>query len=313
MGSRAPTSLSRSDRTPTNLSRSGTSTQSGRSIHSAGTGNSGASKWSIDSADTVNSVHTLRSLANQISAELYPQERLASQLDDWQNTLDPVAYRRQGPWPPEVKAVYNEYKRLGEVHAQAHQAFEQDMKRKAFLTPERHLERARLAVAWGEASVRYVLSWNEQPFTSTLYLMLGPTCCRSLKQDPPVYKRPSASLACDIRRPYRGPHHKNHQYDHLSLRFTSFFPPDTSYPRLVADNTPLSRAAEGRLAFIDTYRNAYSSTQSIKDHILAAKQTINSGRRAVKEARTNYESMGILSTILAVTNLDDNFRTLGKV
>lgn len=107
--------------------------------------------------------------------------------------------------------------------------------------------------------------------------------------------------------------HNNHQSDHLSLSFTSFFPPDTFHPRPVADNTSLSRAAEGRLTFLDTYRNAYSGPESIKNHIKEGQNTINSGRRAVKEARLNYESMGILSTILAATNLDDNFRTLGKV
>lgn len=156
---RAPTSLSRSDRTPTNLSRSGASTRSGISVHSAGTGNSRASRWSIDSADTVNSVHSLQSLANQISADLYPQERLVSQLRDWQRTLNPATYRRQVPWPPEVKAAYDEYKRLVHVFSQACAAFEEDRGRTATM-PEEHLGRARLAVAWGEAALRYVPSWN---------------------------------------------------------------------------------------------------------------------------------------------------------
>ncbi|KAG2420920.1 hypothetical protein HFD88_000534 [Aspergillus terreus] len=200
---RAPRSLSRSDHTPTNLSRSGASTRSGISVHSAGTGNSRASRWSIDSADTVNSVHSLQSLANQISADLYPQERLVSQLRDWQRTLNPATYRRQVPWPPEVKAAYDEYKRLVHVFAQAREAFDVD-KRQTATMPEQHLERARLAVAWGEAALR---------------------------------------------------------------------------------------AAEGRLTFLDTYRNAYSGPQSIKTHIQEGQNTINSGRRAVKEARTNYEKL----------------------
>ncbi|GES62364.1 hypothetical protein ATEIFO6365_0005034100 [Aspergillus terreus] len=135
-----------------------------------------------------------------ISADLYPQERLVTQLGNWQRTLDPATYRRHVPWPPEVKAAYDEYKRLVHVFAQAREAFEEDRGRTATM-PEEHLERARLAVAWGEAALR---------------------------------------------------------------------------------------AAEGRLTFLDTYRNAYSGPESIKNHIKEGQNTINSGRRAVKEARTNY-------------------------
>jgi hypothetical protein len=54
------------------------------------------------------------------------------------------------------------------------------------------------------------------------------------------------------------------------------------------------RVAEGRLSFINQYRNAYSSTDSIKTHIESGETFINSGRKAVLEARVNYESSTIL-------------------
>lgn len=50
-------------------------------------------------------------------------------------------------------------------------------------------------------------------------------------------------------------------------------------------------SAEGRLPFINTYRNAYSSTHSIRTHIKSGGDNIESGRNAVREARLNYRSM----------------------
>ncbi|KAI9777199.1 MAG: hypothetical protein M1839_009042 [Geoglossum umbratile] len=49
------------------------------------------------------------------------------------------------------------------------------------------------------------------------------------------------------------------------------------------------RAAESRLRFIEMYRNAYSSANSIGNHIDTGVGNIQSGRNAVIEARRNRE------------------------
>ncbi|KAB8205397.1 hypothetical protein BDV34DRAFT_195853 [Aspergillus parasiticus] len=130
------------------------SARSNQSVRSSNTGRSVASTSSVDSTATINSVHSLQSLARRISAELYPQERLVTSLRTWLATVDPAAYRREMPWSPQVLAAYNEYKRRAAVHGSAHKAFEDYLNQtRRNTTPEQHLERARLAVAWGESAV----------------------------------------------------------------------------------------------------------------------------------------------------------------
>jgi hypothetical protein len=222
--------------------RSRRSGGSGGSGPSARTGGSRASGSSIDSAATVNSVnsaHSLQSLARKISADLYPQETLVAALRTWLATVDPAAYRRELPWRPEVQAAYDEYKRRAHEHGTAHTAFRNclnDTRRNT--TPEQHIQRAQLAVEWGEAAVKYVI----------LMLSAGTVICLA---------------PCPA--PYR-------------TWLTGLF---------------LSRAAEGRLSFIDTYRNAYSSANSIRTHIDTGETAIVSGRNAVAEARRNYDCMNI--------------------
>ncbi|KAI0007241.1 hypothetical protein F4779DRAFT_592786 [Xylariaceae sp. FL0662B] len=115
---------------------------------------SGASNSSIDSAATIESVKTLRTLAHIVSVELYPRETLVADLRNWIKTVDPAAYARKGPWPRQLEDRYAEYKKLGDEQTSAHQAFEAArQKTRKNTTPEEHLERARLAVRWGEASV----------------------------------------------------------------------------------------------------------------------------------------------------------------
>lgn len=69
-----------------------------------GTGQSKVSTASIDSAPTINSVHSLMSLASRISDDLYPQEKLVASLLAWLETVDPVVYKEETPWSPELVA-----------------------------------------------------------------------------------------------------------------------------------------------------------------------------------------------------------------
>lgn len=50
-------------------------------------------------------------------------------------------------------------------------------------------------------------------------------------------------------------------------------------------------AADGRLSFIDTYRNTYSSTSSIEGHIKSGENSIKSGRKALGKERQSYRGM----------------------
>jgi hypothetical protein len=146
----------RSYPTSTSVSASVPSNRSVRSVPSVRTNSSVASRVSIDSTATVNSVHSLQSLANQISRDLYPQEALVRELNNWLLTIDPETYRRNQPWSPEVLAAYNEYKRRADVLASARRVWKRTMdETESNTTPEQHLDRARAAVAWGEAALRY--------------------------------------------------------------------------------------------------------------------------------------------------------------
>lgn len=146
----------RSYPTSTSVSASVPSNRSGRSVPSVRTNSSVASRVSIDSTATVNSVHSLQSLANQISQDLYPQEALAGELKGWLRTIDPEAYRRDEPWRPELVAAYNEYKRRADVLTSARRFWRRTMEETMTdTTPEQHIDRARAAVAWGEAALRY--------------------------------------------------------------------------------------------------------------------------------------------------------------
>jgi hypothetical protein len=63
----------------------------------------------VDSAATVESVHSLLSLVKQISDELHPQETLVRDLRAWVSTIDSEEYE-QVPWSEEVQTAYNNYK-----------------------------------------------------------------------------------------------------------------------------------------------------------------------------------------------------------
>ncbi|KAK3944695.1 hypothetical protein QBC46DRAFT_404256 [Diplogelasinospora grovesii] len=91
------------------------------SARSRDTGNSGTPESSVDSTATINSVPSLLSLASRISAELERQRRVVDAHKAWLATVDPEEYAPEATWSNP--------------------------------TAEEHLERARLAVAWGQAAV----------------------------------------------------------------------------------------------------------------------------------------------------------------
>lgn len=119
-------------------------------------------------------MHSLQSLASRLSAELGTQKTLATALREWLASVDPAAYSGELPWRTEVQAAYNEYKRLAEEHARAHIAFTTYLRQTSdHPTPEQHLERARLAIVWGEAAVRYVIL--KLSAGTVIFLTLCPT------------------------------------------------------------------------------------------------------------------------------------------
>jgi hypothetical protein len=80
------------------------------------------------------------------------------ELKAWLATVNPDEYEQDAPWSAEVLAAYENYKALAEKFATAHQSFLRN-RQQSFknATPEEHLERARLAVTWGELAVRCVI------------------------------------------------------------------------------------------------------------------------------------------------------------
>lgn len=110
---------------------------------------------SIDSTATINSVHSLRSLVRHISADLGEKHGLAEQLRARIESIE--SYRPLGPWPKQLQNAYNNYKAQAKDFAVKHTAFLEYMaetNNKSNTLPEQHLERARLAVVWGEAAVQ---------------------------------------------------------------------------------------------------------------------------------------------------------------
>ncbi|KAK0701221.1 hypothetical protein B0T21DRAFT_397624 [Apiosordaria backusii] len=112
-----------------------------------------ASRSSVDSTATVQSAHSLASLARRISRELYPDEAAVASLRTWAENLN--LYIPRGPWAPEVLAEYDEYKRLGQVCKRDGDAFKSQWRRTSKnATVEEHLERAELALRAAESAYK---------------------------------------------------------------------------------------------------------------------------------------------------------------
>ncbi|KAK4170732.1 hypothetical protein QBC36DRAFT_124739 [Triangularia setosa] len=113
-----------------------------------------ASISSVDSTATVNSAHSLASLARRISRELYPNETKLASLDTWAKNMG-IYIPRGRPWAPEVVAQYDEYKRLGKICQRDGDAFySQWQETKKNTTVEEHLERAQLALRAAESAYK---------------------------------------------------------------------------------------------------------------------------------------------------------------
>lgn len=117
---------------------------------------SNASERSFHSIASADSYHSIASLASELSAELYPRAALATELRAWQATIQEQDYQPNLPWRPEVQAAYDGYYEWVNKHQRSHQAylayFHQTNDK--FTSAEENLERARLALQWGQDALR---------------------------------------------------------------------------------------------------------------------------------------------------------------
>lgn len=122
---------------------------------------SGASCISVESAEyvlaAVNSNNSIRRIARQLSQEAANLDDLKAELEQWFSQVDQSGYRKRAPWSSGMVRAYARYKRHANEHGAAHTAFERCRQETNNRTiPEQHVERARLAIQWGEAAVKYV-------------------------------------------------------------------------------------------------------------------------------------------------------------
>ncbi|KAI1917476.1 hypothetical protein LOZ61_000539 [Ophidiomyces ophidiicola] len=107
-----------------------------------------------ESQSTIESLKSLNTLIRQISLDLCPQEEAVTSLGNWLKTISPEEYTQIPQWTPEMWAAYNDYKAKAEEQGRAHKAY------LAFSAshpkpsdPDENLERARLAIIWGQMSL----------------------------------------------------------------------------------------------------------------------------------------------------------------
>jgi DNA repair photolyase len=94
-----------------------------------------------------------------IESELNLRDQRVERLDAWLQRLDPSTYKKRLPWTGSMERAHARYHQYGAELGVAHRAFEDyfNATRKNTL-PEQHLERARLAVRWGEKAIQYARS-----------------------------------------------------------------------------------------------------------------------------------------------------------
>jgi hypothetical protein len=79
-------------------------------------------------------------------------------LEAWEKTVDRESYQKIHPWTEEMKAAHLRYHELGDMIHVKHEAYDElSQKYRNKLTTERRNELARLAVAWGQQALMYVL------------------------------------------------------------------------------------------------------------------------------------------------------------
>lgn len=108
------------------------------------------------SVDSIQSDHNIVAVANKINQDIGESEGTVRQLNTWFSALDRHNYKKRNPWTPGMERAYDRYKDLAGRHGEAHTAFAdylQQTRRNA--TPEQHVRRADLAIAWGKAAIKY--------------------------------------------------------------------------------------------------------------------------------------------------------------
>lgn len=79
------------------------------------------------------------------------------QLKEGFRKMDQTAYKKRAPWSSGMENAYDRYKKYVKDFGKKHTAFENYMREtRRRCTPEQHLQRAQLAIGWGEAALKYV-------------------------------------------------------------------------------------------------------------------------------------------------------------
>lgn len=123
---------------------------------SAGSANSNISVESArSSVDAIQTDNDILALARRISQDTGDLQGTITQLNAWFAALNNAAYRKRNPWTSGMERAYDRYKDLAVAHGDAHSRFTAYLRQtRNNPTPEQHVERANLAIAWGEAAVR---------------------------------------------------------------------------------------------------------------------------------------------------------------
>ncbi|KAL7916978.1 hypothetical protein ACQKWADRAFT_307955 [Trichoderma austrokoningii] len=123
------------------------------SAHRTNSGGSASSNISVESAKSASK--NIMDLARVISIDLKDVQATVKILEDWADSLDLTKYKKRNVWTPEMERAYERYKECGKAYGRAHQSFEDKWHETQHqTTPEQHVERAKLAIAWGEAAER---------------------------------------------------------------------------------------------------------------------------------------------------------------
>lgn len=147
-------------RTPSASSASNTSVYPGSTFGITPTASrssnaSTASDRSIVVLDTICSNHSIKSLIETLSRENHQATTLKVELDSWAQKINPTAYQSREPWTPAMERAHNRYKELANVIGEKHKAFKAYRNKTAVkTTPEQHIERARLAIVWGQGATK---------------------------------------------------------------------------------------------------------------------------------------------------------------
>lgn len=115
--------------------------------------------------DSIHRSRSIQDLARQISRDFRDLDGTLQDLKAWFKALDPKGYKKRAPWTGGIERAYDRYKRLGEEHGRAHTAFQSYLSAtRRNTTPEQHAERAKMALEWAAAALKYGLPWRASVF-----------------------------------------------------------------------------------------------------------------------------------------------------